>query len=82
MKPDESDGAKKMRATLLLIITGHVVCSVVSFAFVGLVTAVAQALYIVILYSIYMGLHTWLIWVYMLIAGFNGVTGVLGIFGQ
>lgn len=80
-KEDNSAGAEQLRSTLVLLIVGHVVASVLSATFVSLVTAIAQGLYIAILYSIFMALHTWLIWVYILIVGFNGVTGILGILG-
>lgn len=43
---------------------------------------VAQFFYAAILYSVYLALHGWLIWVYILIVGLNGVHGILGILAQ
>jgi len=82
IKEDPSEGANQMRSTLVFLIVGHVICAVLALAFVSIVTAFAQAIYIAILYSIYAALHGWLIWVYLLVAAFNGVTGIFGILGQ
>lgn len=82
IKEDNTEGANQLRSTLIFLIVGHVVCAVLAVAFVSLVTALAQGFYIAILYSIYAALHGWLIWIYLLVAAFNGVTGIFGILSQ
>ena len=62
---------------------GHIICSIVAVVFISdLLMFVAQFIYATILYSIYLALHGWLIWVYILIVGLNGVHGILGILTQ
>jgi hypothetical protein len=49
-------------------------------AFVSIATFIVQVLYIALLYSVYMTLRTWLIWFYMIILGFNVLSGVFSVF--
>jgi len=82
IKEDPSEGANQMRGTVVFLIVGHVICAILALAFVSIFTALAQAFYIAILYSIYAALHGWLIWIYLIVTAFNGVTGIFGILGQ
>ena len=62
---------------------GHIICSIVAVVFIAdLIMFIAQFFYAAMLYSIYLALHGWLIWVYLLIIGLNGITGILGILSQ
>ena len=72
-----------LRSACLLLIMGHLFSAICAVFFIGSLTMfVAQFLYISMLYSIYLALHGWLIWVYMLVVGINGVHGILGILGE
>ena len=58
---------------------GHVLCMILAFAFITPVTAVAQALYIAILVSISRTLKTFIIYLYIIVAGINLVSGALSV---
>lgn len=81
-KPNDSQGAKALRTTTHFLMVGHVICAVLALAFVGsILTFIAQGLYIAILHSINLALHTWLIWIYVIIMAFQAVSGAFGVFG-
>jgi hypothetical protein len=65
----------RLRAGILPLFLGHLLTAIFGVAFVSVSTFFAQVLYIGILYSIYMALHTWLIWVYFCCVGLNVVAG-------
>jgi hypothetical protein len=54
MKDNESDSVRSLRSTVLLLIVGHLICGILNVAFIGsFLGALAQILYIAMLYSIY-----------------------------
>jgi hypothetical protein len=65
----------RLRAGILPLFLGHIICAVIAMAFVSVLTCGAQIIYIGILYSAYMTLRNWVIWLYMVLVGFNCVTG-------
>lgn len=69
-----------MRRGIIPLVIGHVIVGCVGMAFVSIATFVAQFIYIALLYSVYMTLRTWLIWVYMILLGLNVISGVLQVF--
>jgi hypothetical protein len=69
----------KMRSGIVPLLLGHAVCGVVGMAFVSVATFIAQFIYIILLYSIYMTLRTWMVWVYIILIGFNALSGFLNV---
>jgi len=72
--------ARKLRRGIIPIVVAHVVIACLGMAFVTISTFIAQFLYIAMLYSIYMTLRTWIVWVYMIILGFNVLSGLFAVF--
>ena len=73
----------RLRSCLLLLIVGHLISAILAVMFISdILMFVAQFFYISMLYSIYLALHGWLIWVYMGIVGLNGIHGLLQILSQ
>ena len=71
--------AMKMRAGIIPIILGHLLCMVLGVAFVSVFHIVGQLFYIAMLYSTYMTLHPWLVWTYLIILGINAVSGIFSV---
>ena len=71
--------ARQLRRIILPLIVGHAASSALGLAFVSVSTLIVSFLYVAILYSIYMTLHTWLVWVYMVLLGFNIVSGLFNV---
>ncbi len=72
--------ARLLRRGLLPIVFLHVLIACLGMAFVSISTFIAQFFYIALLYSVYMTLRSWIIWVYMVIVGFNVLSGVFSVF--
>ena len=75
--PEKKNEAAYMRRTITFLILGHVLIAVFSFAFGSFITFAVQPIYIAMLYSIYMALHMWLVWVYIIVVGTNALSGIL-----
>ena len=58
---------------------GHFLCMILAFAFISSITAVGQILYIALLYSLYQTLNNCMVYLYMLVAGLNLISGVLSV---
>jgi hypothetical protein len=52
---------------------------ILAFAFISSITAVGQILYIAILHSLKLTLNTCMVYLYMLVAGINLISGVLSV---
>lgn len=76
---NEMPSAIKMRVGIIPLFIGHAACAILALSFVSIVTFVMQFFYVVTLYSIYMTLHTWLVWVYMVLLGFNAISGFFNV---
>ena len=81
-KEDESEGAKLLRSTALMILVGHMVCAILALIVGEILTFVAQFIYVAMLYSLYAALHTWVMYAYMVLVAFNAVTGVFTLIGM
>lgn len=57
--------ARFLRRGVIPLVVGHVLVACLGMAFVSIATFCVQFLYIAILYSIYMTLRTWIIWIYI-----------------
>lgn len=57
---------------------GHALCGIMGLAMVsgGFWTLIASTIYIGMLYSIYMALHSWMVWLYLFLLGLNVLSGV------
>ena len=80
--PEKKNEAAYMRRTITFLILGHVLVAVFSFAFGSFITFAVQPIYIAMLYSIYMALHMWLVWVYIIVVGTNALSGILTLLGE
>ena len=76
---NDMPAAHRLRLGLIPLILGHAVCGVVGLAYVSVTVLFAQFIYVVMLYSTYMTLHTWLVWLYMIVLGFNLLSGFLNV---
>ena len=75
----DTNGAKNLRQTCMLLIVGHFFSGIIGFAFVSVFTFLGQGIYIALLYSIYMTLHVWMVWAYCVIIACNAISGVLSL---
>ncbi len=69
--------ARKLRRSIIPLIVLHFLIAVVACAFVTVGTGLVQIWYMGLLYSTYMTLRTWLLWVYLICLGFNCLVGLL-----
>ena len=72
--------ATSLRAVIIPLILGHAITACLGMAFVSVLTFVGQFFYVALLYSIYMTLHTWIVWLYMVLLGLNILTGLFSLF--
>eukprot|EP00347_Sterkiella_histriomuscorum_P020005 403339460 len=80
--PANSDfeSARQLRRCIIPLVVAHVLIACLGMAFVSIITFAVQFLYIAILYSIYMNLRPWIIWMYMILLGFNAASGFFTVF--
>ena len=72
--------ARTLRKGVIPLVVGHVLIACLGMAFVSIVTFAVQFLYIAMLYSVYMTLRPWIVWMYMILLGFNVLSGVFSVF--
>lgn len=77
---NDMHSAKLLRKSIVILIPLHIIICVVSGAFVLFTTLLAQFYYVALLYSVYMTLRTWLLYLYMLSLALNILTGILSLF--
>ena len=78
-KEDKSLEAAQLRAACRNLIIGHVFCMILGFVFISPITAVVQVFYIGMLASLSLTLKSFMIYLYILVAGLNLVSGVLSV---
>lgn len=78
--PSDLEAARRLRRAIIPLVIAHVLIACLGMAFVTLVTFAVQFLYIAMLYSIYMTLRPWIVWMYMIIMGFNVASGLFSVF--
>lgn len=81
-QPVHSDfeSARRLRRGIIALVVAHVLIACLGMAFVSLLTFAAQFLYIAILYSVYMTLRPWILYVYMVLLGLNVLSGLFSLF--
>ena len=72
--------ARQLRRVIIPLVVCHVLIACLGIAFVSVATFIAQFFYIAMLYSVYMTLRTWIVWVYLAILAFNVLSGALSVF--
>ena len=78
IEPDNVE-AKKFRRIITLITVGHLVLGILNLIFADLGTFLFQWVYIFILYSYYMTLKPWTVYVYAVLLILNVVTGIFSL---
>ena len=76
---DNSEAATDLRKCIVLLEVGHLSSAALAIIFVGFPTFFVQALYFAILYSLYVTLRKWMIFVYIFFVGLNVFQGVFNI---
>jgi hypothetical protein len=76
----DTEELKKYRSICLYLIFGHIAVSVYSFFLVGSnITAIGQAIYVLILFSMYKTLSSLLKYVYMALLTLNILNGIFSL---
>jgi hypothetical protein len=70
----------KLRKCLVNLILGHIICLVVLILYALITAFIAQLLYIAILYSLYMTLRQWIIFLYIGCLCLNIFLGLFNVF--
>ncbi len=66
-----------MRFTIIWLLIGHALFLILTLGFVTFKLALSQAFFIIILYSLYLNLKKWILYVYLVIIAINAVIGFL-----
>ena len=71
--------AKLLRKSIIIIIPLHIIICIVSGAFLIFSTLLMQFYYVALIYSVYMTLRTWVLYIYLFSLGINLFSGFLSI---
>jgi len=75
----EHPSVEQMRTAIVRLVIGHIIVAILSLGLVSFVTAFMQFLYFAMLYSLYLTLKNWLVWLYIGCLALNVISGVFEI---
>ena len=76
---NDMQSAKMLRKSIVLLIPLHIIICIVAGGFLIASTLLAQFYYVALLYSVYMSLRTWILYLYFLSLGLNILSGFLSL---